>query len=151
MVTGVQGIQTGGCIGNIGAIPRLNFTGICMLDGPQAINRADLVSVFPAGVLAGAPLFMRGGRLMGMGFGARGGIFNLGRQASHSNLAFVVISSFFMFSFRRMLTTTLLLYTLGRPPWTSRLGRAELGGILSMVGTRDSSQECRETIYKTEP
>ncbi|KAL5040748.1 hypothetical protein BDW71DRAFT_201916 [Aspergillus fruticulosus] len=54
MVTGVQGIEAGGCIGNIAAIPRVNFSGLCLLDGPQGINRADLISIFPSGLLAGA-------------------------------------------------------------------------------------------------
>ncbi|KAI1857261.1 uncharacterized protein JN550_013344 [Neoarthrinium moseri] len=54
------GIVTGnasnlqGCIGNIDAVPRLNFQGICMMDGPQGINRAESVSVFPSGITMGA-------------------------------------------------------------------------------------------------
>lgn len=38
----------------VAAIPRLNYTGICTQDGPTALNRADLVSVFPAGLTAAA-------------------------------------------------------------------------------------------------
>ncbi|KAH6698355.1 putative glycosyl hydrolase [Leptodontidium sp. MPI-SDFR-AT-0119] len=52
MVTGNS--SAGYCIGNIAAIPRLNYTGICTQDGPTALNRADLVSVFPAGLTAAA-------------------------------------------------------------------------------------------------
>jgi len=50
MVTG----QAGPCVGNIVAIPRLNFTGLCLHDGPLAIRVADYASVFSAGVSAGA-------------------------------------------------------------------------------------------------
>ncbi|KAM3151346.1 putative beta-glucosidase G [Botrytis cinerea] len=42
------------CIGNIGPIPRLNFTGICLNDGPAAVARQDLISVFPSGVTLAA-------------------------------------------------------------------------------------------------
>jgi hypothetical protein len=34
MVTG----QAGPCVGNIVAIPRLNFSGLCLQDGPLAIR-----------------------------------------------------------------------------------------------------------------
>lgn len=50
MVTG----QAGPCVGNIVAIPRLNFTGLCLHDGPLAIRVADYASVFSAGVSVGA-------------------------------------------------------------------------------------------------
>ncbi|PVH95984.1 glycoside hydrolase family 3 protein [Periconia macrospinosa] len=50
MVTG----QAGPCVGNIVAIPRLNFSGLCLHDGPLAIRVADYTSVFSAGVSAGA-------------------------------------------------------------------------------------------------
>jgi beta-glucosidase len=49
MVTG----QAGPCVGNIVAIPRLNFTGLCLHDGPLAIRVADFASVFSAGVSTG--------------------------------------------------------------------------------------------------
>ncbi|KAH8753108.1 beta-glucosidase [Diaporthe sp. PMI_573] len=52
MITGNS--SAGYCIGNIAPVPRLNFTGICMLDGPNDVNRADLVSVFPSGITAAA-------------------------------------------------------------------------------------------------
>jgi beta-glucosidase len=50
MVTG----QAGPCVGNIVAIPRLGFPGLCLQDGPLAIRVADYASVFSAGVSAGA-------------------------------------------------------------------------------------------------
>lgn len=82
MITGVQGLGAGGCIGNIKSIQRLNFTGICMLDGPQAINRANLVSVFPSGVLVGATwdvnhMYARG-KAMGAEFRGKGAHVQLG-------------------------------------------------------------------------
>ncbi|KAJ4258974.1 hypothetical protein NW762_008062 [Fusarium torreyae] len=82
MITGVQGLGAGGCIGNIQGIPRLNFTGICLLDGPQAINRADLVSIFPSGITVGATwdvdhMYARG-KAMGAEFRGKGGHVQLG-------------------------------------------------------------------------
>jgi beta-glucosidase len=46
MVTG----QPGPCVGNIYPIPRLNFGGLCLQDGPASLRTADLVSAFPGGV-----------------------------------------------------------------------------------------------------
>jgi len=50
MVTG----GSGNCIGNVRAIPSLGFSGICSMDGPTALNRADLVSIFPSGLTTAA-------------------------------------------------------------------------------------------------
>lgn len=50
MVTGVDEA----CVGTIRAIPRLNFSGLCLQDGPAAIRQADLASAFPAGLTAAA-------------------------------------------------------------------------------------------------
>ncbi|KAF2686783.1 glycoside hydrolase family 3 protein [Lentithecium fluviatile CBS 122367] len=44
MVTGTPGP----CVGNIAPIPRLNFSGLCLQDGPLAIRQAVYASVFPA-------------------------------------------------------------------------------------------------------
>lgn len=65
MVTGGIGQGQGGCVGNIGPIPRLGFDGLCLLDGPTSVNRADLVSIFPAGLTVAASfnrelMFQRG-------------------------------------------------------------------------------------------
>ncbi|RKK79199.1 putative beta-glucosidase G [Fusarium oxysporum] len=46
LVTGVSGP----CIGNIAPIPRLNFSGLCLQDGPASVRLADLTSVFQAGI-----------------------------------------------------------------------------------------------------
>ncbi|KAF4839873.1 putative beta-glucosidase G [Colletotrichum siamense] len=54
IVTGRIGLEVGGCIGNIPPIERVGFRGLCLLDGPTALNRADLVSVFPAGLTTAA-------------------------------------------------------------------------------------------------
>ncbi|RVX66938.1 hypothetical protein B0A52_09062 [Exophiala mesophila] len=50
IVTGTPGP----CVGNIGAIPRLGFDGICMQDGPLGIRLATYASAFPAGLTAAA-------------------------------------------------------------------------------------------------
>ncbi|GME26780.1 hypothetical protein GTA08_BOTSDO00267 [Neofusicoccum parvum] len=50
----VTGGITGSCIGNLRPIERLNFTGLCLQDGPQAIRVADIASLFPAGVTTAA-------------------------------------------------------------------------------------------------
>lgn len=49
-VTGKLSIGVAPCIGNILPIDHAGFKGICMQDGPNGINIADLVSVFPAGL-----------------------------------------------------------------------------------------------------
>jgi beta-glucosidase-like glycosyl hydrolase len=50
LVTGTEGP----CVGNIAPIPRLNFSGICLQDGPLAIRQATYASVFPAGLTVAA-------------------------------------------------------------------------------------------------
>ncbi|KAI6784988.1 uncharacterized protein J7T54_008082 [Emericellopsis cladophorae] len=72
MVTGTPGP----CVGNIVAIPRLGFKGLCLHDGPLAIRVADYASVFQAGVSAAATwdhdiLYQRG-LAMGEEFRAKG-------------------------------------------------------------------------------
>ncbi|RDW93460.1 beta-glucosidase [Aspergillus mulundensis] len=46
MVSGVHGP----CVGNIAPIPRLNFTGLCIQNGPLGLEQGSYSSVFPAGV-----------------------------------------------------------------------------------------------------
>lgn len=46
MVTG----QPGPCIGNVYPIPRVNFSGLCLQDGPSSVRQSDFASVFPAGL-----------------------------------------------------------------------------------------------------
>ncbi|KAH7378370.1 avenacinase [Phaeosphaeria sp. MPI-PUGE-AT-0046c] len=50
MITGTPGP----CVGNIGPIPRLNFSGLCLQDGPLAIRQAIDASVYPAGLTVAA-------------------------------------------------------------------------------------------------
>lgn len=49
-MTGVPGP----CVGNIYPIPRLNFSGLCLQDGPASLRTADFVSAFPGGVTIAA-------------------------------------------------------------------------------------------------
>ncbi|KAJ5670284.1 glycosyl hydrolase family 3 N terminal domain-containing protein [Penicillium maclennaniae] len=50
MVTG----QPGPCVGNVLPIPRLNFTGLCLRNGPQCVQQGDYSSVFVSSVSAAA-------------------------------------------------------------------------------------------------
>ncbi|CZR54957.1 probable beta-glucosidase G [Phialocephala subalpina] len=72
MVTGYPGP----CVGNIIAIERLGFPGLCLQDGPLAIRVADYASVFPAGVSTAASfdreLMYERGLMMGAEFKAKG-------------------------------------------------------------------------------
>ena len=78
MVTGTPGP----CVGNIVAIPRLGFRGLCLQDGPLAIRVADYASVFPAGISAAASfdrdLIYQRGVLMGAEFKGKGAHVALG-------------------------------------------------------------------------
>ena len=80
MVTGTS--LSGACVGNIAAIERLGFSGIYVSDGPTAVNRYDLVSVFPAGIAAAASwdrdLMYQRGLLLGAEFKAKGTHVGLG-------------------------------------------------------------------------
>jgi len=42
------------CVGTLAAIERLNYTGLCMSDGPNGVNRQDSVSVFASGITVAA-------------------------------------------------------------------------------------------------
>lgn len=72
MVTGVPGP----CVGNIYPIDRLNFTGLCLHDGPQAIRVQNMASVFAAGVTVASSwdkqLLYDRGLAMGREFRAKG-------------------------------------------------------------------------------
>jgi beta-glucosidase len=78
MVTG----QPGPCVGNIVAIPRIGFPGLCLQDGPLAIRVADYASTFEAGVSAAASwdrdLLYERGYAMGSEFKAKGAHVALG-------------------------------------------------------------------------
>lgn len=72
MVTGVRGP----CVGNIAPIPRVNFNGLCLQDGPAAIRVADYASVFPAGITTASTwdktLFYQRAAAMGQEFKDKG-------------------------------------------------------------------------------
>ena len=55
MVTG----QAGPCVGNIVAIPRLGFPGLCLQDGPLGIRVADYASVVTPWVVSSRPRALR--------------------------------------------------------------------------------------------
>lgn len=78
LVTGVRGP----CVGNIPAIERLGFGGLCLQDGPLAIRQASYASVFPAGLSAAATwdkdLIYRRGAAIGQEFRAKGAHVILG-------------------------------------------------------------------------
>jgi len=46
--------QPGPCVGNVLPIPRLNFSGLCLQNGPQCVQQGDYSSVFVSGVSAAA-------------------------------------------------------------------------------------------------
>ncbi|KAL8378010.1 avenacinase [Gaeumannomyces hyphopodioides] len=78
MVTGTRGP----CVGNIAPVPRLNFTGLCLQDGPAALRQAVYASVFPAGVSAASSwdkdLIYQHGALMAQEFRDKGSHVILG-------------------------------------------------------------------------
>ncbi|KAK7518898.1 glycoside hydrolase superfamily [Phyllosticta citriasiana] len=81
LITGTNGP----CPGNIIGIERLNFTGLCLQDGPLAIRQATYASAFPAGVNAGASFdrkqFYKRGLYMGEEFRGKGAEIMLGPVA----------------------------------------------------------------------
>lgn len=68
LTTGV-GWASEQCVGNVGAVPRLGLRSLCLQDSPTGVRFADWVSVFPAGLTAGATfdksLMYRRGNAMG--------------------------------------------------------------------------------------
>ncbi|KXJ90937.1 glycosyl hydrolase family 3 N terminal domain-domain-containing protein [Microdochium bolleyi] len=73
--TGSSGVLNG-CSGNIRAIPRLNFTGLCLSDAGQGVRATDFVSGFPSEVHVGAswnkPLARRRAESLGLEFRVKG-------------------------------------------------------------------------------
>lgn len=74
--------SSGSCIGNTVAIERLGFPGLCISDGPTAVNRADLVSIFPTGISTAASwdrdLIYQRGFALGSEFKDKGSHVGLG-------------------------------------------------------------------------
>ncbi|KAH8812633.1 beta-glucosidase [Xylogone sp. PMI_703] len=83
------GTGNGPCIGNIAPIERIGFAGLCMSDGPAAVNRQDLVSIFPAGLTAAASwdrdLMYQRGTYLGAEFKAKGSHIGLGHPLGGRN------------------------------------------------------------------
>lgn len=67
---------TGPCGGNIAAIPRLGFRGICFQDSPLGVRETDYTTVFPAGLSAAATfdrdMIAKRADLMGSEFRGKG-------------------------------------------------------------------------------
>ncbi|KAF2475113.1 uncharacterized protein BDR25DRAFT_381899 [Lindgomyces ingoldianus] len=72
----------GPCVGNIAPITRLNFSGLCLQDGPLGIRQAIYASVFPAGLSAAASwdraLVRQRGLFIGAEFKGKGAHIALG-------------------------------------------------------------------------
>ncbi|KAL0262517.1 hypothetical protein SLS55_001485 [Diplodia seriata] len=72
LVTGT----TGPCAGMIAPVERLNFTGLCLQDGPLAIRQAVYANVYPAGVSVASTwdrnAFYQRSHYMGKEFKAKG-------------------------------------------------------------------------------
>lgn len=70
------------CVGSVGAIPRLDFKGICYSDGPAGYARSDGVSVFASGITTAASwdrdLMYRRAVALGEEFRAKGAHVHLG-------------------------------------------------------------------------
>lgn len=85
MVTGVPGP----CVGNILAIDRLGFPGLCLQDGPLAIRVASYASIFSAGVSAAASwdkdVMYERGLAMGAEFRGKGAHIYLGYVGNSPN------------------------------------------------------------------
>ncbi|KAJ4289861.1 hypothetical protein N0V90_011194 [Kalmusia sp. IMI 367209] len=67
---------TGQCVGNSGAIPRLNIPPLCFADAPDGIRGQEFVSAFPAGIHVAATfdhdLMYRYGRALGSEYRGKG-------------------------------------------------------------------------------
>jgi beta-glucosidase len=53
-LTGGSRNSANGCGGNIQAIPRLNFTGLCLADAGNGVRGTDLVNAYASGIHDGA-------------------------------------------------------------------------------------------------
>ncbi|RPA94948.1 thermostable beta-glucosidase [Choiromyces venosus 120613-1] len=84
LTTGL-GWQQSHCVGNVGAIPRLNFPSLCLQDSPLGVRLANYVSAFPAGMNAAATwdraLMYERGVAMGEEFRGKGANIALGPVA----------------------------------------------------------------------
>ncbi|KAF7677231.1 hypothetical protein GT037_005443 [Alternaria burnsii] len=77
LVTGSYGSSPAlPCVGMLVAIERLNYTGLCLSDGPAGLSRSDGVSVFASGITVAATwdrrLMYERGLAIGQEFRAKG-------------------------------------------------------------------------------
>ncbi|OXC81956.1 beta-glucosidase [Cryptococcus neoformans] len=90
LTTGV-GWENGRCVGNIGAIPDRNFSGLCLQDSPLGVRLADFVSAFPAGINAAATfdkdLIYARGYALGQEFRGKGVHVALGPMTNMGRVA----------------------------------------------------------------
>jgi beta-glucosidase len=67
---------SGPCVGNTGAVPRLQVPSLCFADGPAGIRGQEFVSAFPAGIHLGATwdkeLMYQYGKALGREYYAKG-------------------------------------------------------------------------------
>jgi beta-glucosidase len=82
LVTGSYSQPGLACVGSLGAISRLNFSGLCMSDGPHGYARSDGVTVFPSAITVSATwdrdLIYQRGVALGEEFRAKGAHVILG-------------------------------------------------------------------------
>ncbi|EPQ27396.1 uncharacterized protein PFL1_04934 [Pseudozyma flocculosa PF-1] len=82
MLTTGTGWSRGPCVGNIAAIPRVGFPGLCLMDGPAGVRGTDRITSFPDGVTVAATfskdLFYRRAHAMGEEFKTKGANIWLG-------------------------------------------------------------------------
>ncbi|WFD04695.1 beta-glucosidase [Malassezia vespertilionis] len=81
LVTG-SGWGNGPCVGNIKALSKINFKGLCLQDSPDGLRGVDRVTVFPDGITTGATfskdLMYARGKAMGEEFRRKGAHVQLG-------------------------------------------------------------------------
>lgn len=77
-----SGWEAGPCVGNIPAIEKIGFKGLCLQDSPLGVRFADLVTVWPTGITTAATfsanLTRARGRGMGEEFRSKGANVQLG-------------------------------------------------------------------------
>ncbi|WFD40816.1 beta-glucosidase [Malassezia japonica] len=81
LVTGV-GYGNGRCVGNIAAVPKIGFEGLCLQDSPAGLRQVDRATAFPDGMTTAATfskeLFYERGVAMAQEFRTKGAHVQLG-------------------------------------------------------------------------
>ncbi|SPO21044.1 probable beta-glucosidase [Ustilago trichophora] len=82
MLTTGSGWQRGPCVGNISPIPRVNFPGMCLMDGPAGVRGTDRITSFPDAITAASTfdrdLFYKRAYALGEEFKTKGANIWLG-------------------------------------------------------------------------